>query len=95
MNTRPTRSRLAAACAGLAAVSVGCADPPPPPPDAVAMLGVRSRASNAALMRGEVARYVALVSLAQDFTLFSPFGGEPTRGLVEAAAIARRERVGG
>jgi ketosteroid isomerase-like protein len=40
----------------------------------------RSEQANAALMRGDVARYAALVPMTEDFTLMSPFGGEPTHG---------------
>jgi ketosteroid isomerase-like protein len=40
----------------------------------------RSAESNAALMRGEINRYLALVGYTDDFTLMSPFGGVPTRG---------------
>jgi len=46
----------------------------------VAELIRRSDAANAALLRGDVDRYRALVPHAQDFTLMSPFGGTPTRG---------------
>lgn len=46
----------------------------------VADLIQRSADANAALMRGDVARYRALVTLTSDFTLMSPFGGAPTRG---------------
>ena len=46
----------------------------------VAGLTRRSAESNAALMRGDVGRYRALVEHTEDFTLMSPFGGEPTRG---------------
>jgi ketosteroid isomerase-like protein len=52
----------------------------PPRSDAVAELIERSKESNAALMRGDIERYRALVTLADDFTLMSPFGGEPSRG---------------
>lgn len=48
--------------------------------DMVAELTRRSADSNTALMRGDIAAYRALVPLADDFTLFSPFGGTPTRG---------------
>lgn len=48
--------------------------------DQVAELILRSHESNAALMRGDVDRYRALVSLADDFTLMSPFGGAQPRG---------------
>ena len=40
----------------------------------------RSAAANAALMRGDVDGYRALVPLTSDFTLMSPFGGKPTHG---------------
>ncbi|MGH6864719.1 MAG: YybH family protein [Methyloceanibacter sp.] len=40
----------------------------------------RSEESNSALMRGDIDGYTALISLAEDFTLMSPFGGTPTRG---------------
>lgn len=38
-----------------------------------------SEEANAALMRGDVAIYRALVPRTQDFTLMSPFGGTPSR----------------
>ncbi|MBX9945163.1 MAG: nuclear transport factor 2 family protein [Reyranella sp.] len=41
----------------------------------------QSRDSNAALMRGDVATYRALVPYTDDFTLMSPFGGAPTHGV--------------
>jgi len=40
----------------------------------------RSMEANAALMRGEIDRYRALITLADDFTLMAPFGGTPTHG---------------
>lgn len=46
----------------------------------VAGLVQRSAEANAALMRGDVGRYRALIRLTGDFTLMSPFGGTPTRG---------------
>ena len=46
----------------------------------VAGLVRRSADANAALMRGDVGRYRALIKLADDFTLMSPFGGTSTRG---------------
>jgi hypothetical protein len=39
-----------------------------------------SLASNTALMRGDIDRYRALINYTEDFTLLSPFGGEPTHG---------------
>ncbi|MCB8823320.1 YybH family protein [Microvirga rosea] len=38
----------------------------------------RSAQANAALMRGDIERYTELVTLTDDFTLMSPFGGPPT-----------------
>ena len=55
-----------------------------PPFDATSIvlhLVQRSAASNAALMRGDVDQYRALVSYTEDFTLMSPFGGTPTHGV--------------
>lgn len=49
-------------------------------PDTVQMLITRSKDANAALMRGDIDRYRALVTLSEDFSLMAPFGGEPTRG---------------
>jgi ketosteroid isomerase-like protein len=39
-----------------------------------------SKDSNTALMRGDIVTYRALVTMTDDFTLMSPFGGTPTRG---------------
>lgn len=46
----------------------------------VAELIRRSAESNAALMRGDIDKYRALITVTDDFTLMSPFGGAPTRG---------------
>lgn len=40
----------------------------------------RSALANAALMRGDIKRYCDLITLTDDFTLMSPFGGTPTHG---------------
>ncbi|ANY84302.1 DUF4440 domain-containing protein (plasmid) [Microvirga ossetica] len=40
----------------------------------------RSADANAALMRGDIKRYRDLITLTDDFTLMSPFGGTPTYG---------------
>lgn len=40
----------------------------------------RSAQANAALMRGDIKRYCDLITLTDDFTLMSPFGGTPTHG---------------
>ncbi len=44
----------------------------------VANLTQQTAAANAALMRGDIDRYLALTEHAEDYTLMSPFGGEPT-----------------
>jgi ketosteroid isomerase-like protein len=67
----------------LAAMLVaGCASEPPSSiqTDVLELLDV-SQHSNSALMRGDVDRYREIVTYSEDFTLFSPFGGEPTRGM--------------
>ncbi len=48
--------------------------------EAVAELIRRSAEANAALMRGDIQSYRALIPHADDYTLMSPFGGTPTRG---------------
>lgn len=76
------RSILAAAGAGLAPFDIaGATSSSANRSDsnaAVAELIQRSAASNAALMRGDIERYLALITLTDDFTLMSPFGGKPT-----------------
>ena len=47
--------------------------------DTVAELVRLSEESNAALMSGDIDRYLQLISLSDDFTLMSPFGGRPSR----------------
>ncbi|MFT3806651.1 YybH family protein [Arenimonas sp.] len=46
---------------------------------AVSELTRRSEEANAALLRGDVARWQELLPLSDDFTLMSPFGGVPSR----------------
>ena len=76
--TTSRRSVLAAA-SGLASMNVA-ASPPAGIADgrAVSELIERSEASNAALMRGDIERYRALISFADNFTIMSPFGGATT-----------------
>jgi ketosteroid isomerase-like protein len=45
----------------------------------IAEIAQRSAEANAALMRGDVDAYRALIPHTDDFTLMSPFGGTPTR----------------
>jgi ketosteroid isomerase-like protein len=59
------------------------------PRSALDMLIERSEASNAALLRGDIERYTALLSLAPDFTLMSPFGGQPSHGKPTPEALHR------
>jgi len=40
----------------------------------------RATQAHAALMRGDVASYLTFITQAEDYTLMSPFGGDPTRG---------------
>lgn len=47
------------------------------PAGVAAELALRSEAGNAALMRGDIREYRAHISVADDFTLMSPFGGTP------------------
>src|SRR5262245_3782180 len=60
---------------------------------AVADLTRRSAEANAALVRGDIDGYLALIKHAQDFTLLTPFGGAPVRGFdgssENRAAMAR------
>jgi ketosteroid isomerase-like protein len=79
------RTVLAAAGVGLASLEIGAAAPVAVRTNtaidkAVAELIRRSAESNAALMRGDIERYRALITLTDDFTLMSPFGGTPSRG---------------
>lgn len=48
--------------------------------ETIAELVRRSEEANAALMRGDIDGYRALVPHADDYALMSPFGGTPTRG---------------
>jgi len=51
-----------------------------------------------ALIRGDIAGYVARIKHADDYTLMSPYGGDPTRGFDESpqaqAALAQFFRGG-
>jgi ketosteroid isomerase-like protein len=76
---------LAAAGAGLADFKIASgkvyAAPNPDHEPDVAALIKRSADSNAALMRGDIDTYRTLIAYTNDFTLMSPFGGTPSRGL--------------
>jgi len=76
------RSVLSAICAGAAsslAAGCGTARAAAEADTAVADLVQRSANSNAALMRGDIDAYRALIAYTDDFTLMSPFGGTPSR----------------
>jgi hypothetical protein len=59
----------------------------------VANLTARSAEANAALVRGDIDAYLALIEHANDYTLMAPFGGAPTHGFDASpehrAAMAR------
>jgi ketosteroid isomerase-like protein len=40
----------------------------------------RAAAANAAFMRGDMAAYLSLITIAEDFTLMAPFGGPASHG---------------
>jgi ketosteroid isomerase-like protein len=79
---------IAAAAAG---VTLACSnlEPEPSRRDAMNLLIQRSKESNAALLRGDIEQYTALLSIAPDFTLMSPFGGKPTKGAPTPEALQR------
>ncbi|WP_441228134.1 YybH family protein [Tardiphaga sp. 20_F10_N6_6] len=95
------RSLLAAGGAGFASLATGSSarsGKNPSVDQVVADLVGRSEEANAALMRGDIGSYRALITLTDDFTLMSPFGGNPSRGahITEASweAIGRFFRNG-
>lgn len=52
-----------------------------------------SRASNAALMKGEIDKYQSILKFSDDFLLMSPFGGTPTHARdITPETIARMGR---
>ena len=99
-DTRPTFPATIAASLAASARATGAAEIArlSASSGAVQELIERSFASNSALMRGDIDQYRALVSYTEDFTLMSPFGGEPTHGRVldreRWAAIGRFFRNG-
>jgi ketosteroid isomerase-like protein len=56
----------------------------------VANLTQQTAEANIALMRGDIDGYLALIEHAKDYTLMSPFGGEPTHGF----DMSRRTEMG-
>ncbi len=79
----PRRSFIAAGAIGAASLAAAPARSQPKACDhgsAIAELTRRSEQANAALMRGDIATYLSLITVSDDFTLMSPFGGTPSRG---------------
>jgi ketosteroid isomerase-like protein len=75
------RSLLAAAGAGLSLdVAEATGGQPSGSAAVAAELAVISEKANSALMEGDIRRYLAMVPLAPDFVLMSPFGGTPSHG---------------
>lgn len=77
------RNILAAGATGLTALAATVGAPAIQAKDtdpAVADLIERSEKANAALMRGDIDTYLDLITISDDFTLMSPFGGKPSRG---------------
>ena len=73
------RSMLSTTGAALASLAFSCTHPTPRSLDAEAQdLARRSQQANDALMRGDIDRYRTFVRMGDDFTLMSPFGGEPS-----------------
>jgi hypothetical protein len=60
----------------------------PLPSKDVVNLTQRSSEANAALVRGDIDGYLALIEHAEDCTLMAPFGGAPT----QPAALARGDQ---
>ena len=54
----------------------------------------RSAQANAALMRGDIKRYRDLITLTDDFTLMSPFGGTPTYATESTVASVNECKFG-
>jgi ketosteroid isomerase-like protein len=77
------RSLLTFATLGLATAATGAAAPRkggPSSKDVLNQLIRRNSDGNAALMRGDSTTWAQLLPLSADFTLMSPFGGEPSHG---------------
>jgi len=74
-HTVPTGTEATPAAATMAQVALAAASPA-----ARDLVDVSGRA-NAALMRGDLETYRGLIPHSDDFTLMSPFGGEPTHAV--------------
>jgi ketosteroid isomerase-like protein len=78
------RAILAATgAAGFASISTGSSAREQSEPDIDRVMDAlvrRSATANAALVRGDIDTYRSLITVSDDFTLMSPFGGTPSRG---------------
>jgi ketosteroid isomerase-like protein len=89
-----SRRTLLAGTAGLASLATAASPQPQESSDVawtIADLVGRSEKANAALLRGNIDTYLDLITLSDDFTLMSPFGGTPSRG---AYTRERWEEIG-
>ena len=82
------RSRVAAAGSAFASFTLACTTNQPPLDREVRELVNLSFESNAALLRGDGARYGKMINQADDFSLMSPFGGKPTKGAITSERMA-------
>lgn len=81
--THSRRTLLAVSAAGLTSLTTAPSARPRESSElarTVADLVQRSETANAALLRGDIDTYLDLITLSDDFTLMSPFGGPPSRG---------------
>lgn len=80
ISRRSVFTYIAAVCAALSGSSRNspAAEHPASAPNHAAQLVALSAASNAALMRGDIDAYRAMISFTDDFVLMSPFGGTPS-----------------
>lgn len=64
----------------------------------ISALAQRSATANAALVRGDIDGYLALIDHSQDYVLMAPFGGQPTHGFdtssEDRAGMSRFFRAG-
>lgn len=92
-NTPEVLEGLTRRAALAAAAALPLSVPPASASEAVATLVARAADKNAAFMRGDMERWLQLVRLAPDFTLFEPFGGPASHGFdTSPERMAQRAR---
>jgi ketosteroid isomerase-like protein len=76
------RTAIEAGAIGLASIAIRTQPMTPVlnSDEVLADLVRKSEQANAALMDGDVETYLGLITLSDDFTLMSPFGGTPSHG---------------